>query len=345
MQCPRCGTQNGVEQQACRVCGFRFESHPLPPTGSSPENTSGRVDTLSIDSIAEAPGGTESRPPHDHNVVPYQAPAEHEVTTTERRSRVPVILAGVIALLAIVGTVVAVYVSAASPGGGILPNVAAATATSTPSSTDPVVLLDMSLKAMDDIRTLRYQSEVGFYGIEPPTPGVTSTSALSMTLSGDVELPDKYTMNTDAAELGQFIVIADTTWRRSNGNPNWVQQSTSDIGIGPVNPLAVTAYLRYYQQGTPQYVGSETRRDMVLHHIRFDVDTENMAMNTPGRAVQNLLLGSRITADVWIRDADKLLDNIALAVDMQDGRGVILRTFLSRYNAEVDIKPPEGATP
>jgi hypothetical protein len=258
---------------------------------------------------------------------------------------VPVILAGGIALLAIVGTVVAVFLSTSPQGGGILPNVAAATATSTPFSTDPAVLIDMSSKAMDEVRTLRYQSEVGFYGIEPPTPGVTSTSALSMTLSGDVELPNKYTMNTDAAQLGQFIVIEGTTWRRSNGNPNWVQQSTDDVGLGPVNPLAVAVYLKYYRAGTPQYMGFETRRDMVLHHIRFDVDTQEMAMNTPGREVQSLLLRSRITADVWVRDADKLLDNIALAVDMEEGRGVILRTFLSRYNEEVDIKPPDGATP
>ncbi len=83
----------------------------------------------------------------------------------------------------------------------------------------------------------------------------------------------------------------------------------------------------------------------MFHHVLFEVYTENMAMDSAERAVQNLLLRSRITADAWIQDKDRLLKNISLAVDTQDGQGVILRSFLSKHNVQVDIRPPDDVSP
>lgn len=338
MQCPRCGTQNQPEQETCTLCGFLFASRPQVTTDTNPEIT---LTTITEPELVQPYSSGDN-----HNIVPYQSPLEADLTTTKQSSRVPVVVAVVIALLAVIGTVVAVLLSAAnSDGQGIFSLAEAPTPTGTPFSIEPAALLDLSSKAMKDVHTLHYQSEVGFYGLQSSSPVVTSTDVLSMTLNGDVMLPGRYTMNTDAVQLGQFIVISDTTWMRNNGNPNWSQRSTTDVGLGPVNPLAVAAYLQYYKQGTPQYIGSETRHDSVLHHIRFDVDTQTMGMDSPQRSVQDLMFHSRITADAWIRDKDNLLDSMALAVDTGDGKGVILRTALSSYNTQVDIKPPNGTTP
>lgn len=280
--------------------------------------------------------------------TPYQSPEEAALTTSGRGSRVPLLIAAGIALLVVIGTLVAVAlaVSGSRNTGGGSP-IAPAAASQTP-QTGAAQLLDLSATAMKKVSTLHYQSQASFYGVDSGSSGVSGSTPVSVTLDGDVALPDRYTMNTDAAPLGQFVVIGESTWNRSNGSRQWVRRATDDVGLGPVNPLSVANYMEYYKEGTPQDISSETKDGVLVRRVRFDVDTGQMAANSKQSSVRSLLLRSRITADAWIRITDNLLDSISLAVDSTDGTGVILRSAFSNYNgatAEIKIAPPDASQP
>jgi hypothetical protein len=280
--------------------------------------------------------------------TPYQSPAEAALTTSRRSSSFPFALVVGIAVLAIVVTLVAVALAATRRDGGTESPVAAAPTTA--ASTDPTLLLDKAADAMKGVRTLHYQSEAGFYAPAQDGSPLGSNTPLSMTLTGDAALPDRYTMNTDVGALGQFIVIGDDSWNRPEFG-SWTHRSTSSVGlspgagVGPVNPLAITNYMQYYEPGTLQLISSEAKDGITLHRVRFNVDTERMVQGAGPKSAQGLMGQSRITADVWIREGDNLLDSISLAVEMSNGTGVILRTFFSNYNEEVVIAPPDAALP
>jgi hypothetical protein len=291
--------------------------------------------------------------PQEHRTgsfMPYQSPIEGELTTGEARSRLPVLIAVVVALLVIAGTLIAVVVSMRGQSGQqeiavyvqATANPSKSKATNVPQ--EPSALLEKSAEAMSAVKTLRYQGEAGFYGIATPEPSVGGSSAISVTISGEVQLPDSYTMNTDASWLGQFIVIGDKTWSRQNGNPLWTLLTGVDVSLGPANPLAATQYMRYARPGSVQLVGEEEHVGKHLYRLRFDVDTEKMARDSTSASVRNLLLNSRITTDVWVQD-DYLLDSISIAVDLGDDKGAIVRSYFSDYNADVKIEPPEDVGP
>ena len=334
MQCPQCGNDAQPQQKFCAVCGSSLQA-PVTITAPLVAETANSEPSPPISH--PAPGGTTG------DFTPYQSPAEAALTTSRTSSRVPFVLVVVIALLVIIATLIAVALAATAPQGGGAPgSLAGDFSTSTP--TDPTNLLDKSAEAMKVVRTLHYRSEAGFYAPVGDGSSLGSSTPLSMTLDGDVALPDRYTMNTDAAVLGQFIVIGENTWNRSSDG-RWSRRSTAEVGLGPVNPLAIANYMQYYQPGTPVRISSETKDGVTLHRIRFDVDTERMAQDAGAQSVQGLMEQSRITADVWIRDGDNLLDSISLAVDMSNGAGVILHSLFSDYNEEVVIRPPDSATP
>ena len=331
MQCPQCGNEAQPQQKYCAVCGSSLQppvtiTAPLgeytPNSGSSPSNAP---------SVARGTAG---------DFIPYQSPAEAALTTSRSSSRIPFALVVGIALLVIVATLIAVAL--ASQGGGAPGLLGGVPATTTP--TDPISLLSTSAAAMKGVRTLHYRTEAGFYAPAGDGSSLGSSMPLSMTLDGDVALPDSYTMNTDAAALGQFIVIGENTWNRGSDG-RWQRRSTPQVGLGPVNPLAIANYMEYYKPGTPERISSETRDGVTLHRVRFEVDTERMAQDAGAQSVQGLMEQSRITADVWIRDADNLLDSISLAVDMSNGTSVILRSFFSDYNKEITIRPPDSVIP
>ncbi len=282
----------------------------------------------------------------DVEASPY-TPEEEALTTTRRRSALPVIVAAIVALIVIVGTILATVLSSVGGSGGALPGfVPPATATLTPDPAKAADILNRSVQAMRSVRTLHYTSDAGFYGLlTPSTVVVSSTGAISLTLSGDVKLPDSYTMNTDLSQVGQYVVISDTTWSRRNNNPSWVSQPTAEVGLGPVNPLAVILYLQDYKQGTQREVGTEWADGVLLHHIRYKVDTGRLATDELDLATEVVLSRSSIDADVWVRDNDLLLDRMSLNVDSGDGKGVILRTFFSKYNETVSVVPPQNSSP
>ncbi|MEO6457510.1 MAG: hypothetical protein ABIO92_04440 [Chloroflexia bacterium] len=333
MQCPQCGNEAEPQQKFCAVCGSSLQ----PPV------------TITAPLVADPPNGEPSptnAPPvgvTTGNFIPYQSSAEAALTTSRTSSRIPFALVVGIALLVIVVTLIAVALAVTASQGGGAPGPLAGSPTTT-APTDSISLLNRSADAMKGVNTLHYRSEAGFYAPAGDGSSLGSSTPLSMTIDGDVALPDRYTMNTDAAALGQFIVIGENTWNRNNEG-KWQRRSTAGVGLGPVNPLAVANYMQYYKPGTPEQISSETKDGVILHRVRFDVDTERMAQDAGEQSVQGLMEQSRITTDVWIRDGDNLLDSISLAVDMSNGTGVILRSFFSNYNEEVVIKPPDGVTP
>ncbi|MDQ3929477.1 MAG: hypothetical protein M3328_10060 [Chloroflexota bacterium] len=358
MQCPQCGADARPGQKFCAVCGATLATLEMPSApieGSEPllPQTKPLVplpEQADVEAEGVEPQGytpqSMSQERGSDGFVPYQSPIEGELTTGEVRSRTPVLIAVVVALLVIVGTLIAVSVSMREASGELTVTTPVTSpmleATRTP--LEPSALLEKSAEAMSAVKTLRYQGEAGFYGVITPEPTVGGSAAISVTISGEVQLPDSYTMNTDVSRLGQFIVIGDKTWSRQNGNPQWTRLTGEDVSLGPANPLAATQYMRYAKPESVKLLGQEERVGKRLSRLRFDVDTEKMAEDASSASVRNLLLNSRITTDVWVQD-DYLLDGISIAVDLGAGKGAIVRSFFSEYNADIRIEPPEDVGP
>jgi hypothetical protein len=194
---------------------------------------------------------------------------------------------------------------------------------------------------MRDVKTLSYRSEVGFFGVNSERPDITDTQPLNLTLSGDVSLPDTFTLDSNIPQLGQYVTIGGDTWKRDTINDPWAQQDTSSSSLGLVNPLTFTSYLNYYQPGTAQLISTDTQGGKTLRRVRFVVDTERMAADTDDSSTRQIYSTSRINVDVWVNDADSRLDRMTLSVEMESGAGVILRTAFSNYNGNVSIEPPQ----
>ncbi|HYO50713.1 MAG TPA: zinc-ribbon domain-containing protein, partial [Chloroflexia bacterium] len=236
MKCPQCGVDARPGQKFCASCGAALattlQAPPVPAEGSEPPlpQTKPLVPLPEQASAeAEVVEPQEYIPesiPQEHRTgsfMPYQSPIEGELTTGEASSRLPVLIAVVVASLVIIGTLIAVAVSMREASGDLtlITPVASPMPEATGVPVEPSALLEKSAEAMSAVKTLRYQGEAGFYGVITPEPSVGGSAALSVTISGEVQLPDSYTMNTDVSRLGQFIVIGDKTWSRQNGNPRW----------------------------------------------------------------------------------------------------------------------------
>ena len=213
-------------------------------------------------------------------------------------------------------------------------------ATPTPVVVDPVAVLERARKATGDVKTVKYRSEAGFFGIDGSGSLLTSTTPLTVSIQGEMELPGNYTLDSNIPQLGDYVGIGDTTWSRQNNDSGWTRQETGSLSLGLINPLTLFNYLQYYQVGTPTHIDSEQRDNVTLHRIRFQVDTGRMSLDTNDRSLRNILAASRVDIDAWIDDRGYLLDSMALAVESEDGAGVLVRTYFSDYNGPVDIKPP-----
>jgi len=285
----------------------------------------------------------------------YLPPGEHGDDTTAYASSMPAIAGGnasrvllliavAVAMLVIIGTIIAVALSvSASPTGTGHP-LRLPVLADLPTSTPPISaleLLDKSARAMSGVRTLHYRTEAGFYGFGAVGVGigVSGTDVLSLTLSDDVRSPDSFTLDTGVAQIGQYVVISDTTWTRRDNSPYWTRHKSTELSLGAVSPLVLIEYIRYHKPGTARLIPDQQQDAASLRHVRFELDTARML--SEGREVPASIAHSKLDADAWIRSDNALLDHMWLAVDAGDGRGVILRTALSGYNAEVDIKPPD----
>jgi hypothetical protein len=258
---------------------------------------------------------------------------------SRHRRRVPVVITAVLGALGLFTLlVIALMVSMRSttpPSLALL----IPTPTSTIPAVNPQQLLDNAASAMSSLRTLRYVSDVGIYGLTTPTSTVTETAFVSMTLHGGVAFPDSYTLDGDSVPVGQYIVQGETTWSRRNGNPGWVRQQTSEVNIGAMNPLLPVQFPRYYKPGTVRQVEVERRENGNLRHLQFEVDVPRMLAEIP-QAARDLSSGWVITADTWVRDNDHILDRVYTVVDTRTGITTRTNMLLTGYNEPVDIKAP-----
>ncbi|HET9493063.1 MAG TPA: hypothetical protein VFR15_02415, partial [Chloroflexia bacterium] len=215
-----------------------------------------------------------------------------------------------------------------------------ATPTVTLPPLDPPALLDRSAEAMAGLKSVRYVAEAGFYEQgAAPSPEITRTNALTITMRGDVVFPSNYTLTSDVISVGDYVVIGPDTWSRRNANPGWVRQSTATTNIGPANPLVLSHLARFAVPGTVQQVALEPEGSTPLHHLRFEVDAARFASEGPADTRHAFPPGSKITADVWVRESDNLPSAFYLAVDT-GGREVRVRTLLAGYDETAGIAPP-----
>jgi hypothetical protein len=217
-----------------------------------------------------------------------------------------------------------------------------ATPTVTLPPLDPPALLAQCAEAMAGLKSARYIAEAGFYesGGQAPSPEVTGTNALTITMHGDVAFPSSYTLTSDVLSVGDYVVIGPDTWSRRNANPGWVRQSTATTNIGPANPLALSHLALFAVPGTVQQMSVEPEGSTPLHRLRFEVDAERFAAEAPTEARAAFPPGSKITADIWVRESDNLPSAFYLVVDLGGGREVRVRTLLAGYNEAGAITPP-----
>ncbi len=206
---------------------------------------------------------------------------------------------------------------------------------------NPELALKQAATAMADVKTLHYKSEVGFFGIDSDTTGITDTRPLTITLGGDISLPASFTLDANITQLGHYITIGDSSWKHESSGDPWTQQSTGASSLGLINPLTFTSYLTYVISGTAQTISQEGNGDNALQRIRFKVDAARMAANTTDASTRNTLNSSRtINVDAWV-GKDNRIARMTLSVEMESGAGIILRTAFSGYNDKVNIEPPE----
>jgi hypothetical protein len=219
---------------------------------------------------------------------------------------------------------------------------AADTSNEGPIVVDPAAVLAEAQGVLDEIKSVKYEAEAGFFGIDTSGTSVTATRPLTVAIQGEIELPDKYTLSSPVPQLGNYVVIGDTTWHRINAGDAWDEQDTSNMSLGLINPLTFFSLLRYHKPGTAAvHIGSEKRGDTIVHRIRFEVDTDRMALEMGDPSTRSILATSSVDVDAWIEDKTHFVESMAVSVESDDGTGIILRTDFSDYNLPVDIRPPE----
>jgi hypothetical protein len=359
MRCPECNTRLITGLGTCPECGAslvdeRPEGNTARVLGTMAREDQGdlnlpRRPSLSAeaserDRRQDAP--RERTAPSDGRGSPYEAYLSHAVDTPARASRARRTRAGGIALglaaVVMFGTVLLAVFGVLGGASGEESPIAEvfATPTVTLPPLDPPALLERSAEAMAGLKSVRYFTEAGFYeqGVAP-SPDVTTTNALTITMHGDIVFPSSYTLTSDVISVGDYVVIGPDTWSRRNANPGWVRQSTATTNIGPANALALAHLARHAVPGTVQQVALEPEGSTPLHHLRFEVDAARFAAEAPAEARAAFPLGSKITADVWVRESDNLPSAFYLAVDT-GGREVRVRTLLAGYNEAGAITPP-----
>jgi hypothetical protein len=212
--------------------------------------------------------------------------------------------------------------------------------TSIPPPVDPTEVLSRARDALSSVKSVKYEAEAGFFGLDTSSSVITSTQPLTVAIQGEIELPSNYTIGSNAPQLGSYTVIGDRAWHRRSGSANWIEQETSTITLGLINPLTFFNYLDYYQQGTPVEIGAERRGEVTVRRIRFQVDTDRMGFETSEPALRSILAISRLDVEVWVEDRTFRIERMTLSVESEDGTGIILRSNFSDYNGSVDIAPP-----
>lgn len=349
MQCSQCGTKAQPNQTFCRACGTPLQEIATSETtfDEQAEEPSWLDDKPDISSTTPIPDRQSPTPDTRYplltygSVEPYHAPREAEAATQRRDARRPFV-AAILGVLLIVPCGLSLAFLTLNPNASErVPFLALGptdTATALPFTAQE--LLDRSAQAMSAVQTFQYRSEAGFYGIETPSPVITSTNAYTLTFSGGVRLPDSYTINTNVPQIGQFIIIGETAWNRRDGSPNWLEQPSSQITLGPANPLAFAGFSRFYEPDTAEIIGTEVKDRATLYQVRFDVETKRMAKEAASNLSAGELENTYITADAWIRGTDYLLDRLALDMELAGGTNAVLRSFFTNYGGEVDINPP-----
>ena len=127
-------------------------------------------------------------------------------------------------------------------------------------------------------------------------------------------------------------------------NEPWQRQTISDYSIGLANPLTLLQYMSYYKSGSAQQIGSETRNGVLLHRVRFDVDTDQMAASSDDPALKGIFSSSHVAVDVWVLDGSYLPDTMLVSVDRESGANVTLRVTFSNLDKPVEINPPSGGS-
>lgn len=366
MNCPQCGADTHPGQKFCARCGSPFSTTPTAP--APPE--------LLQPPRQEAQWTAPSATPHvpgewlpDPN---YRRPA---IAPGPARSRLPLIIGAVAAVIFFplivlsillltrpgasnslnttpTATLLAIETAATSVAIEgtltVVPTEQAATTADTKATTTAVAIentLNLASKAMESVQSMRYRSEVGFFGVNSSSTTITDTTSLTITLRGDIDLPGNFSLDSNLPQLGDYITIGSDTWKRTSDADPWTQQDTGDSSLGLVNPLTFASYLSYYQPGTAQLISTEAQGGETLSRIRFEVDTASMAAGTNDPSTRQALSNGRVNVNAWVRESDHRLDRITLSVETVSGAGVIIRTAFSGYNDAVDIKPPATTPP
>jgi hypothetical protein len=368
MNCPQCGADTHQGQKFCARCGSPLTSTPTSP--AQPE----LPPPPSQEALWTAPPAPHPSPGEWLPDPNYRQPAIAPIPT-RTRSRLPFII-GAVAAVILFPIIVLSILLLTRPGASITANTTptatvlagetAATSvavegtvtvepteqasTTAEAQVDPTTVaientLNLASKAMESVQTMRYRSEVGFFGVNSSSTTITDTTSLTITLKGDIALPANFSLDSNLPQLGDYVTIGDDTWKRTSDADPWTPQSTDASSLGLVNPLTFASYLSYYQPGTVQLISTDTQGGQTIQRIRFEVDTVSMAASTNDPSTRQALTNGRVNVNAWVRAGDYRLDRITLSVETLSGAGVIIRTTFSGYNDAIDIKPPVTTSP
>jgi hypothetical protein len=204
---------------------------------------------------------------------------------------------------------------------------------------DPAALLASARQGVNRVEGVRYREEAGFFGFDTGSE-VTRTTTLTVAVQGEIVRPRNFTIDSNAPQLGEYIVIEDRAWHRRTPRSEWIEQESSDLTLGLLNPLTLFNYLEYAKPDSLVLVGSEQRAGRNLQRLRFEIDAGRMSAESSEEALRRILSSSRLDADIWVDPSTGFLHSITVSVESDDGTGILLRTDFTDHNSGIAISPP-----
>jgi hypothetical protein len=271
--------------------------------------------------------GYALQPSAPQPIQPIVAQHEGQIVKSRRPSRGAAPLLAVLGALVLLGTLLTFGILAWTRAGVGQETV------------DPAALLARAREGINRIEGVRYREEAGFFGFDTGSE-VTRTTALTVAVQGEIVRPRNFTIDSNAPQLGEYIVIEDRAWHRRTPTSEWVEQETTDLALGLLNPLTLFNYLEYVKPDSLVLVGSEQRAGRNLQRLRFEIDSGRMSAESSEEALRRILSSSRLDADIWVDPSTGFMHSMTVSVESDDGSGILLRTDFSDHNSGITINPP-----
>lgn len=313
MLCQTCGKSAAEDARFCRFCGAALDrSIAVAQSASTPAGPT-------------YASGATSAPPSPPGPMPVPG----------RRSRGPLIAAGV-AVLCLFACVILTVVAGLGSGTGPLP---------------PEDALARTRASLETIETMHFVLD-GTMRIQGEDVEIAG--------SGDMALPDEFrmdgrmTLDGQTIEFEEVLVDGSLYVRMPDARTGWTEvaggASLSQGGVG----FDPDAFLACLEAGGPAGdLGATTIDGRAVHHYSVDVPASDIASmfsdgggDASGAAARDMLASADIECEVWVGEDDHLPYRVWVRMSILEPEAAEIDVTIeySDFNAPVTIVAPIDVT-